>query len=152
GIEAQSGGVGRGSEFLVRLPAAKAPEVAQIEDTDPSLALRASVPAGRKILVVDDNADAARSLAMLLKLRGHAVQVAFGGAEALRMADERLPEWIFLDIGMPDMDGYSVAQELRLRFSDELMLVALTGWGSEQDRQRSREAGFDHHLTKPVDL
>src|SRR6478672_4100835 len=87
-----------------------------------------------------------------LRLRGHEVQVALGGAEALQMVNVNLPELVFLDIGMPDIDGYEVARRLRLQFNSGLTLVALTGWGTEQDRRRSREAGFDHHLTKPVDL
>jgi signal transduction histidine kinase/ActR/RegA family two-component response regulator len=151
-IEARSEGVGKGSEFVVRLPVAKAPAAAEVADGDPSLALRVGVPDGRRILIVDDNADAAQSLATLLKLRGHEVRVAFGGAQALRMIDEASPEWIFLDIGMPDVDGYEVARRLRGRGECDFVLVALTGWGTEQDRQRTREAGFDHHLTKPVDL
>jgi DNA-binding response OmpR family regulator len=107
---------------------------------------------GRKVLVVDDNADAAQSLAVLLRLRGHEVQVALGGAEALQMVNVNLPELVFLDIGMPDIDGYEVARRLRSQLNSGVTLVALTGWGTEQDRRRSREAGFDHHLTKPVDL
>jgi CheY-like chemotaxis protein len=147
-IEARSDGVGKGSEFIVRLPAAASPAPIA-EATLPALTQQITA---RKILVVDDNPDAAQSLAVLLKLRGHEVEIALGGSEALRIVELRLPEWIFLDIGMPDVDGYEVARQLRSRFSGNLALVALTGWGTEQDRQRSREAGFDHHLTKPVDL
>src|SRR5262249_27020736 len=96
---------------------------------------------------------AAQSLATLLKLRGHEVQVAFGGREALAVARAESPELIFLDIGMPDIDGYEVARQLRAEFDGEVMsLIALTGWGTEQDRSRSKAAGFDFHLTKPVDL
>ncbi len=147
-VEARSDGLGKGSEFLIRLPTAFAP----LRSEEPFATADASVALGRKILVVDDNADAAQSLAVLLRLRGHEVQVALGGAEALQMANDNVPELVFLDIGMPDIDGYEVARRLRSKFNSGLTLVALTGWGTEQDRLRSREAGFDHHLTKPVEL
>jgi signal transduction histidine kinase/CheY-like chemotaxis protein len=147
-VEARSDGLGKGSEFLVRLPAVEAPPPAE----KPIPRADADVALGRKILVVDDNADAAQSLAVLLRLRGHDVQVALGGAEALEIADANVPELVFLDIGMPDIDGYEVARRLRSRFNSGMTLVALTGWGTEQDQRRSREAGFDHHLTKPVEL
>jgi signal transduction histidine kinase/DNA-binding NarL/FixJ family response regulator len=147
-VEARSDGLGKGSEFLIRLPTALAP----LQSEEPLSTIDAGLPVGRKVLVVDDNADAAQSLAVLLRLRGHEVQVALGGAEALQMVNVNLPELVFLDIGMPDIDGYEVARRLRSQFNSELTLVALTGWGTEQDRRRSREAGFDHHLTKPVDL
>src|SRR5262245_29338378 len=145
-VEARSDGLAKGSEFLIRLPTVEAPPLAveSIPRADADVAL------GRKILVVDDNADAAQSLAMLLRLRGHEVQVALGGTEALEMADANMPELLFLDIGMPDIDGYEVARRLRSRFNSAMTLVALTGWGTEQDRRRSRDAGFNHHLTKPV--
>lgn len=146
-IEAHSAGLGQGSEFVVRLPAilAEPPEATPSER-------EAGATERRRILVVDDNADAAQSLAMLLKLRGHEVQVALGGAEALTFARLALPELVFLDIGMPGMDGYEVARQLRAEFNSSLTIIALTGWGADQDRQRSRAAGFDRHLTKPVDL
>jgi len=148
-VEAVSAGLGKGSEFVVRLPA----EVIQIPEPDmPPAEESPAETAPRRILVVDDNVDAAQSLAMLLKLRGHAVQVAFGGAEALAAARAELPQAAFLDIGMPGMDGYEVARRMRAEFDGSLRLIALTGWGTDQDRQRSRAAGFDHHLTKPVDL
>src|SRR5262245_19418383 len=145
-VEARSEGLGTGSEFEIRLPLAAAPPQAE----RPMPRADADVGLGRKILVVDDNADAAESLAVLLRLRGHEVQVALGGNEALEMADANMPELLFLDIGMPDIDGYEVARRLRSRFNSAMTLVALTGWGTEQDRRRSRDAGFNHHLTKPV--
>ena len=90
---------------------------------------------------------------MLLRLHGHAVRVAHNGEEALSAIQVELPELVLLDIGMPGMNGYEVARRLREQFGpDQLTLVALTGWGQEQDRRRSRDAGFDHHLTKPVEL
>jgi signal transduction histidine kinase/ActR/RegA family two-component response regulator len=106
----------------------------------------------RRILVVDDNVDAAQSLAVLLRLRGHYAKTAFGGLEALEAVAADEPDLIFLDLGMPGMDGYEVARKLRADYPASLMLVALTGWGNEQDRVRTRRAGFDHHMTKPVDL
>jgi len=107
----------------------------------------------QRVLVVDDNRDAADSLAMLLKFSGHDVRVAYDGAEALDIAREFQPTTALLDIGMPGMDGYSVARRIREdpRFGG-VALIALTGFGQEQDRLRSLSAGFDHHLTKPADL
>jgi CheY-like chemotaxis protein len=107
---------------------------------------------GRRLLVVDDNKDAASSLAILLRLRGHEVRVVHDGAAALDTVDSYRPNMIFLDIGMPGMDGYEVARRLRQRPGlDSVVLAALTGWGQLADRQRSKDAGIDHHLVKPVD-
>jgi signal transduction histidine kinase/ActR/RegA family two-component response regulator len=147
-IVAHSEGIGKGSEFMIRMPHTQMP---------PMEVARAPIaPSGkgprRQILVVDDNVDAAQSLAMLLRLRGHDVHTAFGGPQALEAAKHDEPELVFLDIGMPVMDGYEVARRLRAQFGSEITIIALTGWGTEQDRQRSRQAGFDHHMTKPVDL
>ncbi len=111
------------------------------------------MPCSRRVLVVDDNADATRTLGLLLKLSGHEVRVAGDGPEALQAAPEFRPEIVLLDIGLPGMNGYEVAR--RLRDMPELkgaVLVAQTGWGQEEDRRRSSEAGIDHHLVKPVDL
>jgi CheY-like chemotaxis protein len=102
-------------------------------------------------LVVDDNVDGAESLATLLKLLGHEVHVAHDGPAALLATADVRPEVVFLDIGLPGMDGYEVARRLRRPGRSEALLVALTGYGQEEDRRRSREAGFDHHLVKPVD-
>jgi CheY-like chemotaxis protein len=104
------------------------------------------------VLVVDDNIDAAVSLGMLLKLAGQDVRVAYDGPTALRQAVDFRPELILLDIGMPIMDGYEVCRRLRRESGLEKMtVVALTGWGQEEDRRRSQEAGFDHHIVKPVE-
>ena len=104
------------------------------------------------ILVVDDNVDAAESLALLLRLEGHDVRVAHDGPAALAAVEAEPPDLLFLDIGMPVMNGYDVAQRLRQRPGlGHLLLVAMTGWGQEEDRRRSQEAGFDHHLVKPVE-
>jgi two-component system CheB/CheR fusion protein len=105
----------------------------------------------RRILVVDDNQDSAEGLAMLLEIYGHEVRIAFSGPEALDAARTFLPDVVLLDIGLPGMDGYEVARQIRAGRKD-CRLVALTGYGQEEDRQRSRDAGFDHHLVKPVDL
>jgi PAS domain S-box-containing protein len=149
-VEARSTGLGQGSQFFVRLPVAVADAEAPAAMDGPEQ--QAANGSRRRILVVDDNVDAARSLAMLLRLRGHDVELAFNGEDALATVQQRLPEIVFLDIGMPGMDGFQVARRLRAEFDSSLYLVALTGWGAEQDRQKSREAGFDRHLTKPVDL
>ena len=107
--------------------------------------------APRRVLVVDDNADAADSLAMLLEVRGDEVRVAYDGEEALEAEAAFEPEVVLLDIGMPKLSGYDVARRIREARGAGVLIVAITGWGQEEDRQRSREAGFDHHFTKPVD-
>ena len=105
----------------------------------------------RRILVVDDNSDAAESLALLLQIDGHEVRTAFDGVEALDLAAGFVPEVMLLDIGMPRLDGYEVARRLRKEpWGRNLSLIALTGWGQEQDRRRTAEAGFNAHLIKPV--
>ncbi len=107
----------------------------------------------QRILVVDDNRDAADSLSMVLDILGADVRVAHNGEEALTVFAEHTPEVVLLDIGMPGMNGYEVARNIRSRFPDyNTWIVALTGWGQEEDRRRAQDAGFDHHLTKPVDL
>jgi len=109
-------------------------------------------PAARRILVVDDNADAADSLAMLLQVRGEDVRIAYDGAEALEAEEAFRPSILLLDIGMPKLSGYDVARRVRELRGDGVLIVALTGWGQEDDRRRAREAGFNHHFTKPVDF
>ena len=105
-----------------------------------------------RVLVVDDNVDAAVSLGMLLKLAGQEVRVAYDGPAAIRHATEFRPELVLLDIGMPGMDGYEVCRRLRQELAlDKATVVALTGWGQDDDRRRSHEAGFDHHIVKPVE-
>jgi PAS domain S-box-containing protein len=147
-VEAHSDGLGTGSEFVVRLPLASQ-ENAEPEAQDKGV--QQQTPR-RRVLVVDDNVDAADSLAMLLRLGGHEVQVAHGGPAALEMVNDYRPEIAFLDIGMPGMDGYEVARRLREQPGLEgAVLVALTGWGQDEDKRRSNEAGFNQHLVKPVD-
>jgi DNA-binding response OmpR family regulator len=109
-------------------------------------------PAARRVLVVDDNQDAADSLAMLLTSQGDEVRTAYDGEEAVE-ADARFePDIVLLDIGLPKLSGYDVARDIRRRRGAVVLIVAITGWGQEEDRQRSRDAGFDHHFTKPVDI
>jgi DNA-binding response OmpR family regulator len=109
------------------------------------------VSEARRVLVVDDNADAADSLAMLLQVRGDEVRVAYDGEEALFAEQQFKPDVLLLDIGMPKLSGYDVARRVRDARGPGVLLVAITGWGQEEDRQRARDAGFDHHFTKPVD-
>ncbi|MGZ5662733.1 MAG: response regulator [Usitatibacter sp.] len=106
----------------------------------------------RRILVVDDNADAADSLAMLLEVRGDEVRIAYDGLEALEAEGDFRPEVVLLDIGMPKLSGYDVARRIREARGGNVLIVAITGWGQEDDRQRARDAGFNHHFTTPVDF
>ncbi len=111
------------------------------------------MPASQKVLVVDDNTDSADSLALLLSLDGHQTRTAYSGPDAIREARDFMPETVFLDIGLPGMNGYEVAKAIREEsLNPDMILVALTGWGSQEDRNQSVEAGFNFHITKPVDL
>lgn len=157
-ISACSEGLGRGSEFIIRLPRLDARRAAQpmAEAKQPDGENLSSgpqvMPERRRILLADDNRDALKSLAILLQISGHEVFTAADGAEAFEMADKHRPEVALLDIGMPRMDGYEVARRIRAEpWGRFMVLVALTGWGRENDRRRSREAGFDSHLVKPFD-
>ncbi|HEV7135056.1 MAG TPA: response regulator [Steroidobacteraceae bacterium] len=115
--------------------------------------MQALKAAGRRVLVVDDNQDAALSLAALLDLQGHATRVAFSGREALERIESFHPDVALLDLGLPEMDGYELAGRLRaLPVASRIRLIALTGYGQAEDRQRTHRAGFDDHLVKPVDL
>jgi CheY-like chemotaxis protein len=149
-LEAQSDGVDRGSKFVIRVPALAAaePVAAQPpEATWPSASL-----IRRRVLVVDDNADAAQTLATVMRQIGHDVQVAGGGEEALRIAAGYRPEVILMDLGMPGMNGLETVR--RLRQSDVKpapYIIAVTGWGKPEDVALTRDAGFDQHLMKPVD-
>ena len=148
-VEAHSAGLGKGCEFVVRLPLRA--QVHSAPDSD-GPANAQPPPRGRRVLVVDDNQDAATSLAMLLRLQGHDIRVAHSGPTALEVTRDFQPEVVLLDIGMPYMDGYEVARRIRqMPGSENILLAALTGWGQEEDRRRSSEAGFDHHLVKPPD-
>lgn len=149
-IEAHSAGVGRGSEFRLKLPALNALELPSSETLEPRHNGNIPVPP-KRVLVVDDNQDAANTLNSLLQSLGHLTRVAFDGPSALQISDEFHPEVVLLDIGMPGMNGYDVARRLRTRTGAPLKIVAITGWGAEEDRTLSRDAGFDRHLVKPVD-
>jgi PAS domain S-box-containing protein len=149
-IEAASAGVGLGSCFTVYLPLLAAPSETPAEGESGSSAGPPST--SLRILLADDNADAVESLAMLLRLHGHQVVTAHDGAEALRIALETAPDVALLDIGMPMINGYDIARRIREEaVGQRILLIALTGWGLEEDRRRSAEAGFHHHLVKPVD-
>ena len=146
-ISARSAGLGHGSEFTVRLPIATAP--AGVLDAD--LKQREKV-SPRRVLLVDDNRDFALSLAALLELEGHDVRTTFEAVSAETVAGEFRPDIAFLDLGLPHVNGFELARRLRAQpHTNGTVLVAVTGWGKEEDRQRSREAGFDLHLVKPVE-
>jgi CheY-like chemotaxis protein len=146
-VAAYSDGPGRGATFTVRLPLASDGAPAQ-----PSPAREQALPPpGLRVLVADDNKDAADSLERILRFYGYDVKVAYDGASALEAGRAFTPHFAILDIGMPGANGYDVAREMRARLGRDVTLVALTGWGQEADRRRSMEAGFDYHLTKPVD-
>ena len=171
-VSAASNGPGKGSEFVIRLPLLRS-ENEPVEAPPPELPLRAAqaeaandvaaavaplvaasaTRMARRILIADDNNDALESLATLLQLSGHEVFTATNGGTALQSAERHLPEVVLLDIGMPLLDGYEVAKRIRAQpWGQRITLVALTGWGQDSDRRRSREAGFDSHLVKPLDL
>jgi PAS domain S-box-containing protein len=149
-VEARSAGPGRGSELIVRLPVADAPAPTRPE---PSGAGQDSRPGSKwRILVADDLPDSVDSLEIMLRLMGHDIQTAHDGLEAVQAAATFRPDVVLLDIGMPKMNGYEAARCIREQpWGQDIFLVALTGWGQEEDKQRARAAGFDHHLTKPVD-
>ena len=152
-VEATSAGVGHGSQFTLCLPlaAGAAPLAGATDSEGAPPADRA--PAGAEVLIVDDNVDAAMTLERLLASRGYCAHAVFDGAAAIKWVEAHRPAAVLLDIGMPEMDGYEVARRLRcFAGPNELLLIALTGWGQEDDRRRSNEAGFQAHLVKPVKL
>jgi CheY-like chemotaxis protein/two-component sensor histidine kinase len=149
-VTAYSQGPGQGSEFLIRLPL----RVRAYRDATamPDVPLHEPGRPGHRILLADDNRDALESLATLLQCDGHEVRTAADGAEALEVAAECHPDIVLLDIGMPKLDGYEVARRIRAEpWGKSAVLIALTGWGQDEDRRRSREVGFDSHLVKPLD-
>jgi signal transduction histidine kinase/CheY-like chemotaxis protein len=160
-VQAFSEGPGRGSEFVVRLPLLGKESISLDRHLEPGrippsngnrFPRQGSEPACR-VLVVDDNADAAESLAVLLRMSGHEVEVAYNGPTALEAADSFRPEVVLLDIGLPELDGYEVARRLRENpRTQAALLIAVSGYGQDTDRDRSREAGFAHHLVKPIDF
>jgi signal transduction histidine kinase/ActR/RegA family two-component response regulator len=149
-IEVRSAGAGLGSEFRILLPrsvvAIPNVEIPAMTPSEPVQAL------GRRVLLADDNRDAADSLAMLLEMNGYSVSVGYYGEEALKLARQSHPSVMILDIGMPDITGFEVARRVRLEpWGQDVFLIAVTGWGQKEDKSRAIASGFDHHLTKPVD-
>jgi len=155
-VRAASAGRNHGSEFRVLLPAIPRSPPVQSDRPAPSTAApaveaRPAADSARRILVVDDNRDAAESLAAMLRVLGHGVDTAFSGAEALSNVAQGSPDVVLMDIGMPDLDGYETARAIRANaHGSAVFLVAVTGWGGEADRHRSQAAGFDRHLVKPI--
>lgn len=148
-LEVHSDGANQGSEFRVVLPGSL---VVSSNVTETGAEMTVDPPPPRRVLVADDNQDGAETMGMLLEFGGHEVHLAFSGAAALEIAKRLKPDIVILDIGMPDLDGYEVAQRIRHEaWGEHVLLIAVTGWGQADDKRRAAAAGFDHHLTKPVD-
>jgi signal transduction histidine kinase len=150
-IEVRSQGYGLGSQFIVRLPLMQ-----QVSKSKPAVITDQSIngtTAGRRILIVDDHEDSLSSLATMLSILGNNVRTARDGVTALQTAEDFRPEIVFLDIGMPRLNGYDACREIRKRnWANQTVIVALTGWGQDEDKERSTEAGFNHHLVKPIEF
>jgi CheY-like chemotaxis protein len=148
-IEVRSEGLGKGAEFIVQLPVVvEAPGPQAVCEKDELVAPKSSL----RILIVDDNRDGADSLVMLLRIMGTDTRTAYDGQEAVQVAREFRPDVVLLDIGLPKLNGYEACRRIREQsWGKNVVLIALTGWGQEEDRRRSREAGFDDHIVKPVD-
>ena len=151
-VDASSEGRGCGAQFVVRLPLAGEVAADSRSALDPLLAAAQSSDPNLRILIVDDNQDAANSLGMVLDMLNIDNRISYSGEDAIALVDAYAPDAILLDIGMPGMDGYEVARKIRQAGNDDVLLVAVTGWSQVEDRQKSCAAGFDHHLSKPVDL
>jgi CheY-like chemotaxis protein len=150
-VTAHSPGLGQGSEFIVRLPLASEPNPPRTSPC-PAGGERPAVHR-RRILIVDDNRDSADSFAMLLRLSGHDVHLAYDGLEAVEAAESTNPDLVLLDIGLPRLNGYEAARKIRAQpWGQRPILVAMTGWGQDEDRCRAAEAGFNEHMVKPLDL
>jgi CheY-like chemotaxis protein len=148
-VEAFSAGAGRGAEFIVRLPTTAPPPAAEEKLVASAVAATAH---GLRVLLVDDNVDSADGLGLLLELQGHEIRVAYDGPTALETARQFRPHVALLDIGMPSMDGYELGRRLHATpETKDVLLVAMTGWGQDEDHRKSREAGFAHHLVKPFE-
>jgi PAS domain S-box-containing protein len=150
-VEAHSAGPGMGSEFVLSLP------VAEVKEREPQEGAgydqTAAIPSTQRILVVDDNEDSAESVAVLLRTMGNEVHTAHDGLEAVGVTAALQPDVILMDIGLPKLSGFEAASRIREQpGGSDIVLIALTGWGQEEDRRRSKEAGFDHHMTKPIDF
>jgi CheY-like chemotaxis protein/anti-sigma regulatory factor (Ser/Thr protein kinase) len=148
-IEVSSPGPGCGSQFTVRLPGASRARAVVVE---PRVAIKGRAAPNKRILLADDNRDAAESLAIILRLEGHEVHLAHDGPAALAAFEANKPDVALLDIGMPRANGYEVARQIRAEPGGrDVLLIAITGWAQDSDKARSRAAGFDHHLTKPIE-
>jgi CheY-like chemotaxis protein len=146
-IEARSEGEGQGSEFIVRLPV-----IMKAATPLPASEVEPKSQSERRVLIVDDNLDSADSLAMLLNITGNKTFLAHDGVEALEAVEKYRPEVILLDIGLPKLDGHEVCRRVREQpWGKDIIIIALTGWGQDDDRRKSEEAGFNGHLVKPVD-
>ena len=147
-VEAHSAGLGQGSEFVVRLPLARG----RVDDSNRPIVDTSPAAPRRRVLIVDDNRDGATSLGMMLSLLGHDSRTANDGLEALQSAEDFRPDLILLDIGLPKLNGYDVCRRIRQQpWGKAVFMVAVTGWGQQDDRRRSEEAGFDQHIVKPLD-
>jgi CheY-like chemotaxis protein len=149
-VQATSAGLGQGSEFTIRLPRSVLVERRTVARDAPEAT---SVPSGPrcKVVIADDNRDAADSLKLLLELSGHDTFVAYNGQQALDVGSRERPLAFVLDVGMPDMTGYEVARRIRQQaWGRSALLLAVTGWGQDDDKEKAKAAGFDHHFTKPV--
>ena len=148
-VQAVSAGLGKGSEFVLRLPALPVPR-RQAQGAPRQELTRAKV--ARRVLVADDNRDAAESLSLLLEAAGHTVRVTYDGDQALSEAEAFRPEIALIDLGMPKVNGYEVCRRIRAsEWGQSALLIAQTGWGQDEDKRRTRECGFDAHLVKPAD-
>jgi CheY-like chemotaxis protein len=152
-VAVHSDGTGKGSEFIVRLPIVDGKPVAAKTDRAPQSKVEPVALSGRRILIVDDNIDAANSLASLLNMMDNDARTANDGPGALRLAGEYRPDIVLLDIGLPGMNGYDVARELRRGLGDgKTLIIAVSGYGSREDLQRAGESGFDAHFVKPMEI
>jgi CheY-like chemotaxis protein len=152
-IRAESAGLDLGSRFCIRLPAMQLAAYSKEKLPGDGVASLIKTGERHRILIVDDNEDGLTSLGMLIRVLGHEVCTARDGVQAIEAAERFRPAIVLMDIGMPNLNGYEAAQHIRAQaWGAEMVLVATTGWGQEEDRRRSKAAGFDHHLVKPVEL
>jgi CheY-like chemotaxis protein/two-component sensor histidine kinase len=151
-IEARSSGEGKGSEFIVTLPVSQSETPLEPASPVSAGAVDTLHSLGVRVLVVDDNRDSADACSLLLQTCGYEVRTAYSGQEALAITDGFRPKIALLDVGMPGMNGYEVARRLREKWAADVILVAVTGWGQAEDKRKTQAAGFDHHVTKPVNF
>ena len=148
-IDAHSDGLGKGAEFVVRLPVVIEDDSTQLNPEEQEQDIKSNL----RILIVDDNKDGASTLSMMLKILGNDTRTSYDGEDAVKAAIEFQPNVILLDIGLPKLNGYEVCRRIReQKNGHKILIIAQTGWGQDEDRQRTQDAGFDHHLVKPVDI